>query len=240
MSIITTKYERIKIDQKELQRLFPEKVLLDLKEQTYYIYGAIEKDHVIGACVLSLSEEYYDTAVLHYVTVAKDYQYMGIGSELLQYGLQIMREAGIKYVFFRELVEDAMNYASSYRFAHRNKFLLLCEVEYLLSYDVMELLENSYIMSNMKNKKGRLESLPVIRSLGEGTYILDSGTDDASEDLSEYIRKIAARLFEAAEDPSAEVCIVQVIGDEKRQRLLQTIGEPLDEQIVLEMVCQLQ
>ena len=239
MTLKAPKYERIKISQKELTRLFPKKVLSDLEEQSYYIYGATEQKHVIGACVFSLSEEYYDTAILHYVAVAKDYRYMGIGSELLQYGLNKMREAGVKYVFFRELVEDAMNYASSYRFARRNKFLLLCEVEYLLSYDVMDLLENSYIMNNMKSKKGKSELLPEIRSCGEGTYILDSGTDAASGDTSEYIRKIAVQLFEVVQDDSAEECIVQVIGDEKRHKLLETIGEPRAMQTVLEMVCYL-
>lgn len=187
MTIKAPKYERIKVSQKELPRLFPDKVLSDIEGQSCYIYGATEQKHVIGACVFSLSEEYYDTAILHYVAVAKDYRYKGIGSELLQYGLNKMREAGVQYVFFRELVEDEMNYASSYRFARHNKFLLLCEVEYLLSYDMMELLENSYIMNNMKNNIGKSELLPRLRSCGEGTYILDSGTDAASGDTSEYV-----------------------------------------------------
>ncbi len=223
--------KRINVDRENLSLLFPEKILPELSDVPYFVYGALKKGKVKGACVFTLFEALPKTVQLHYVTVEKECREGGIGSALIRKGIESMKQAGVKTVLFREMSESAAGLLASFRFASANGFLPLCDSETLFTYDTMQLMENSHIMKLAKGKKPVGDQ--ALRRTDTGEFIMDA--EPAGDDLTDYMKRMSARLFAAVQDPSLETLTIQAAGEERIRKLRDTLGEPQSEIVILEM-----
>ncbi|MBE5826569.1 MAG: GNAT family N-acetyltransferase [Butyrivibrio sp.] len=117
-----------------------------LKGQNTCAYG-IERtadNKLMGLVIYTLSEDLPGAVKLENLMIYEEFRGNGYGKELLNRSLESLKKAGVKYVIYREVSENAAELLESYNYAAANDFIPMVIDEKVLYYGIERLLSGKF------------------------------------------------------------------------------------------------
>ena len=158
------RFEKLKISKRDLGKILPPGICMEIDTLTPVIYGAVDDTGVIGGAVFTVPPKAPAAVRLHYVAVSPTLRGKGLGTALIDFGCQAVKKAGAEVVLYRKVEREADALIAALSFLSKSGFSPLVPESELFTYSRDAIRQNKYIREfhqKLKETEGITEENPM-------------------------------------------------------------------------------